>query len=70
MLKVTLKRSAVGYSVNHKRTVEALGLGKLNSSNMVPDNLAIRGMIHKVAFLVVVEEVAEKPKRGKKDVSA
>ena len=35
----------------------ALGLNKLNSSNELPDNQAVRGMIFKIKHLVRVEEI-------------
>ena len=57
MLRVTLVKSAIGFSKDQKRTVIALGLNKLNSSNELPDNQAVRGMIFKVKHLVRVEEI-------------
>ena len=57
MIKVTLVKSAIGFSKDQKRTVVALGLNKLNSSNELPDNSAVRGMIFKVKHLVRVEEI-------------
>lgn len=57
MLKVTLVKSAIGAIPKHKKTIQALGLGKLNSSKTHRDNRAIRGMIHSVAHLVNVEEI-------------
>ena len=57
MLKVTLVKSGSGRLEKQKRTLEALGLRKTNSSNIVPDNAAIRGMIFVVKHLVSVEEV-------------
>jgi large subunit ribosomal protein L30 len=56
-LKVTLVKSKSGRLQNQLRTLEALGLGKLNSSVIVPDNDAIRGMIFVVKHLVKVENV-------------
>ena len=56
-LRVTLVKSAIGYSKDQKRTVVALGLNKLNSSNELPDNGAVRGMIFKIKHLVRVEEI-------------
>ncbi len=58
-LKITLKKSTSGRLVNQIRTVEALGLKKIGSSVIQPDNPAIRGMIFTVKHLVAVEEVAE-----------
>jgi len=56
-LKVTLVKSTIGYNKDQARTAKALGLGKLNSSNELPDNDAVRGMIFKIKHLVRVEEV-------------
>lgn len=56
-LRVTLVKSAIGFSKDQKRTVTALGLNKLNSSNELPDNSAVRGMIFKIKHLVRVEEI-------------
>lgn len=56
-LKVTLVRSTIGRTENHKRVVKALGLGKLNSSRIHDDTPVIRGMIDKVSYLLKVEEV-------------
>lgn len=56
-LKVTLTKSTIGAIPKHKLTVEALGLGKLNSTNELPDNAATRGMIKQVKHLVKVEEI-------------
>lgn len=61
MLKITLKKSAIGYNESQKRTVTALGLKKLNASTLKPDNGPIRGMVKKVKHLVVVEQVADVP---------
>ena len=58
-IKVTLVRSTIGAIPKHKKTVEALGLRKINSSNIHEDNAAIRGMIKQVSHLVKVEEINE-----------
>jgi len=60
-LKVTLRRSLIGEKPRTVKTVKGLGLGKLNSSNELPDNPSIRGMIHKVRHLVEVAPI-EAPK--------
>lgn len=67
MLKITLKKSPIGYNVRQKRTVEALGLGKMNSSSMKPETPQILGMVRKVAHLVEVEQVEEKTAGGKSE---
>ena len=56
-VRVTLVKSPIGFSKDQKRTVVALGLNKLNSSNELPDNSAVRGMIFKIKHLVRVEEI-------------
>ena len=56
-LKITLVKSTIGAVPKHKKTVEALGLRKLNKSVEMPDNEAVRGMIWQVKHLVKVEEI-------------
>ena len=55
-LKITLVKSTSGAIPKHKKTVEALGLRKLNKTVEMPDYPAVRGMIHQVSHLVKVEE--------------
>ena len=55
-LKVTLVKSPIGAVPKHKKTVEALGLRKLNKTVVLPDNAATRGMVKQVRHLVKVEE--------------
>ena len=55
-LKVTLVKSTIGAVPKHKKTVEALGLKKLNKTVVLPDNAATRGMIKQVQHLLKVEE--------------
>ncbi|MDI9441312.1 MAG: 50S ribosomal protein L30 [Firmicutes bacterium] len=56
-LKITYKKSAIGYAKDQKDTIAALGLKKLGTSVVQEDNPAIRGMVHKVRHLVEVEEL-------------
>ena len=56
-IKITLVKSTIGAITKHKRTVQALGLNKTNSSVIQQDNAAIRGMLHQISHLVKVEEV-------------
>ena len=58
-LKVTLTRSLIGRPETQRKTVKALGLRKLNSFSILPDNPAVRGQIHKVEHLVTVEEIED-----------
>ena len=56
-LRITLVKSAIGYSRRQKGTVKALGLRRLRQSVVQEDNPVIRGMISKVSHLVEVEEL-------------
>ena len=56
-VKVTLVKSTAGCLKEQQETVRALGLTKIRTSNVLPDNAATRGMIFKVKHLVTVEEV-------------
>ena len=56
-LKITLVKSTIGAIPKHRKTVEAMGLRKLNKSIILPDNAATRGQIRQIQHLVKVEEV-------------
>ena len=56
-LKITWVRSTIGRNQKQCRTIEALGLHRLHHTVIQADVPQIRGMIHKVAHLVKVEEV-------------
>jgi large subunit ribosomal protein L30 len=56
-LKITLVKSPIGAVPKNKKTVEALGLRKVNKTVEMPDNDAVRGMIRQVRHLVKVEEI-------------
>lgn len=56
-LKITLVRSTIGAIPKHRKTVQSLGLRKLNKTVVMPDNPATRGKIQQVRHLVKVEEV-------------
>lgn len=58
-LRITYKKSIIGYAKDQKDTVKSLGLRKLGQSVIKPDNAAIRGMVFKVQHLVEVEEVGD-----------
>ena len=49
-------KSKIGFPVDQKRTLEALGLHKISQVVEVEDNPSIRGMIRKVHHLVTVVE--------------
>lgn len=56
-LRITLKRSTIGYLKNQKLTVRALGIHRLHETVEHNDTPQIRGMINKVSHLVEVEEI-------------
>ena len=55
-VKITLVRSPISCYWRQKRTVEGLGLRKLNHSVVQPANMQILGMVRKVAHLLKVED--------------
>mgnify|MGYP005811502319 CR=1 FL=1 len=55
ILRVTLKRSGIGYSVRQKNTLTALGFHHLNQTVEHEDTPALRGMLNKVSHLVEIE---------------
>ena len=56
-IKVTQVRSTIKRPEVQKRTIKALGLGKINKSVEVELNPAIQGMINSVGHLVKVENI-------------
>jgi large subunit ribosomal protein L30 len=54
-LKVTQIRSGIGGTERQRLTLKGLGLTRMGRSVVLVDNLAVRGMIRKVAHLVEVE---------------
>lgn len=56
-LQITLTKSVIGSKPGQRKTVEALGLRKLNQTVEQADNAAIRGMLTIVAHLVTVKEI-------------
>jgi len=57
-LKVTQVRSTIDTNKKHKRTIVALGLGRIRKTVVHNDTPQIRGMIKKVEHLVNWEEVS------------
>jgi len=57
-IKVTLVRSKIGIKPKQRGTLRALGLGKIGSSNVLPDRPEVRGMLARVPHLVAVEELS------------
>lgn len=55
-LRVTLVRSAIGYTKDQKATVKALGLRRLHQTVEHKDTPALRGMLNKIIHLIKIEE--------------
>ena len=55
-IKVTQIKSGIGSTKRQKRTLEALGIRKMNNTIEVVDSPQIQGMITKVRHLLKVEE--------------
>lgn len=56
-LRVTQIKSGIGFPLDQKRTVRALGLKRMNDSVEQKNSPAVLGMIFKVKHLVKVEEL-------------
>ena len=56
-LKITQVKSTIDRKEPQKRTITALGLGKIRRSVVHNDTPQIRGMIRSVIHLIEVEEV-------------
>ena len=55
-LKISLRKSAIGFDKKQKLVVKGLGLRRLHHTVELSDTPATRGMILKVRHLVEVEE--------------
>ena len=53
-IKVKQIKSKIGFPIDQKRTLQALGLHKISQVVEVEDTLSIRGMIQKVHHLVTI----------------
>ena len=56
-IKITQIKSVIDRSERQKRTIEALGLKRINQSVEVEATAAIIGMVKKVNHLVAVENI-------------
>ncbi|MEQ1883409.1 MAG: 50S ribosomal protein L30 [Burkholderiales bacterium] len=54
-VRVTLVRGLISTRESHRATVRGLGLRRINHTVELEDTPAIRGMIHKVAYLLKCE---------------
>lgn len=58
-LRVKQLKSLIDVNKKHKRTIMALGLGKIGKIRIHDDTPQIRGMIKQVEYLLEVEEIEE-----------
>ncbi len=56
-LKITYVKSVIGRNEKQRKTLQALGLRKLNQTVTKKNNEATLGMINVVSHLIKVEEV-------------
>jgi large subunit ribosomal protein L30 len=54
-IKVTLVKSLIGRLEAHKACARGLGLRRMNSTAVVIDTPANRGMVNKISYLLKVE---------------
>lgn len=54
---ITQKRSTIKRPINQKRTIQALGLGKINKSVEKELNPSVEGMIKTVQHLIEVKDI-------------
>jgi large subunit ribosomal protein L30 len=55
-IKIRLVKSTIGFNRTQAKTVQGMGLRRINHSVELADTPATRGMIHKVRHLVEVTE--------------
>ena len=56
-IKITQIKSVIGYRIQARGTLDALGLKKMNQSVIHNDTQAIRGMVNSIQHLVKMEEL-------------
>jgi large subunit ribosomal protein L30 len=61
LIEVTLVKSGIGRDKRIRETLKGLGLTKLHKTVKLKNTPAIRGMIHKVLFLVKIGDPRENP---------
>lgn len=54
-VRITLKRSPIGTPERHRLVLRGLGLRKIRQSVVRPDTAQVRGLIHKVSYLLEVQ---------------
>ena len=63
MLKITQVKSRIDRKKDHKATLDALGIRRLGQTVYHEDTPAIRGMIHKIEYMLEVSEVEIKDEK-------
>ncbi len=56
-LRITQVKSLIGHNKKFGKTLEALGIKRLNHTVEHTDTPSIRGMVRKIDFLLKVEEL-------------
>ncbi len=69
-IRVKLVRGLAGCPEKHRVIVAGLGLGKRDSTRLLPDTPQTMGMIEKVSYLVSWERVDAPPPAGRKSRKA
>jgi large subunit ribosomal protein L30 len=54
-VRITLKKSPIGTPERHRLVLRGLGLRKIRQSVVRPDTPQVRGLIHKVGYLLEVQ---------------
>jgi large subunit ribosomal protein L30 len=54
-VRITLKRSPIGTPERHRLVLRGLGLRKIRQTVVRPDTPQVRGLIHKVGYLLEVQ---------------
>jgi large subunit ribosomal protein L30 len=57
MLKITQVKSRINRKKDHKATLDALGISRMGQTVYHEDTPAIRGMVHKISYMLEVEVV-------------
>lgn len=53
-VRVTLRRSPIGTPERHRLVLRGLGLRRIRQTVIHPDTPQVRGMIHKVGYLLEI----------------
>jgi len=56
-IRITKRRSSIGATERQKATLQALGLGKIDSVAEHTENDQIKGMVRKVSHLISIEKI-------------